>query len=203
MPEMSEIFDHQRVCVALIVKGTKGGRRVNWRQRIITDWPNDPQRAHKAQAALKQIEDGLLQLASLGHPLHVEEGYTPPPAPEWPKAMFHLYQGSKVFACQADLDEAGDDWYSTMEDARHAAGVTKQNQRGGIFTRSLPAVISDMWKPANEKAAEKAIQDEAEQLAAAVKKQFIADQRALHRASAEVNAIGKQIPTDLNSIKQY
>jgi hypothetical protein len=172
-------FEIQRVCVSLSIMR---GKVVNWRQRIVTDWPNDPQRAHKAKAALAQIEDGLLQLASLGHPLHVEEGYTPPPAPEFPKVMFHLYQGSKVFACQADVEEAGDDWYSTMEDARHAAGVTKQNQRGGIFTRSLPAML---WRTSEEKANDKALEEEGERLALAVKRQFIADQRALHRASSE------------------
>lgn len=186
--EESNVLDHHGVGVRIDIAITDEDGRVNWRQRIITDWPNDPQRAHKAQAALKQIEESLATLASLGHPLHVEEGYTPPPPPEFPKVMFHLYQGSKVFACQADVDEAGEDWYSTMEDARHAAGVIKQNQRGGIFTKSLPAIITDFWKSPEEKLSEKALQEEAEQLAAAVKRQFISDQRAIHRASVEARS---------------
>lgn len=155
---------------------------MNWRQRIVTDWPNDPQRAHKCQTALKVIEEGLATLASLGHPLHVEEGYTPPPPPDWPRAMFHLYQGGKVFACQADVDEAGPDWYSTMEEARHAAGVTKQNQRGGIFTRSLPTMLI---RTSEERIIEAALQTEADQVAALAKREFIAEQRAMHRARAE------------------
>lgn len=158
---------------------------MNWRQRIIADWPNDPQRAHKCQTALKVIEESLVTLASLGHPLHIEEGYNAPPPPEWPRAMFHLYQGGKVFACQADVDEAGPDWYSTMEEARHAAGVTKQNQRGGIFTKSLPTML--LWSP-EEKALEMAAQTEADRVAALAKKEFIAEQRAKHRARAEAYA---------------
>jgi hypothetical protein len=148
---------------------------MNWRQRIITDWPNDPQRSHKCQAALKQIEEGLLQLASLGHPLHVEEGYVPPPPPEFPKVMFHLYQGGKVFVCQADVDEAGEDWYPTMEEARHAAGVTKQNQRGGIFTKTLPAVPIQNTL---EAIAKRVTIEEEERAAAIAKKQFIEEARA-------------------------
>ena len=182
-----EKFDHQKVCVSLSIFGPdgKGGKRVNWRQRIITDWPNDPQRQHKCRDALKQIEEGLLQLASLGHPLHVEEGYTPPPKPEWPKAMFHIYQGAKVFACEADVEEAGEDWYPTMDEARYAAGVTKQNQRGGIFSKALPALFH--WT-SDERANEKALRDKANEVALAAKRQFIADMRAQHRAQQQAQA---------------
>jgi hypothetical protein len=154
---------------------------MNWRQRILADWPHDLQRAHKAQAALRQIEEGLLQLASLGHPLHVEEGYNPPPPPEWPKAMFHLFQGGKVFACQADVEEAGPDWYFSMEEARHAAGVTKQNQRGGIFSKSLPTML---MRTPEEIVAERAAEEEAERVIAAAKREAIAEQRAIHRTRA-------------------
>jgi hypothetical protein len=200
-------FDHQnnpqsypQVCVSLSIfePVDGGGKRVNWRQRVITDWPNDPQRAHKAREALKQIEDGLLQLASLGHPLHLEEGYTPPPPPEWPKVMFHIYQGSKVFNCEADLTEAGEDWYPTMDEARHAAGVTKQNQRGGIFSKALPAIMP--WFT-QESIDQKALNAEANKVALAAKKQFIADMRAQHRAKVE-NGLVKNMPEEKRNARE-
>src|SRR5215471_2029594 len=147
----------------------------NWRQRVVADWPYDLQERHKALDALKSLEDALEVLQGLGHPLHVEEGYRPPPPPEWPQVWFHLYQGGRSFSCQADLDEAGPDWYPTMEDARHAAGVTKQNQRGGIFTRSLPSVpIQDTL----EAIAGRVANEEAERAAAIAKRQFVEEARA-------------------------
>jgi hypothetical protein len=121
------------------------------------------------------IEEALSQLASLGHPLHLEEGYCPPPRPEWPQVWFHIYQGARDFHCQEDVDEAGPDWYPTMEEARHAAGVTKQNQRGGIFTKALPAVpIQDTLTAIADRVKE----EEAERAAAIAKRQFVAEARA-------------------------
>lgn len=147
---------------------------MNWRQRILKDFPHELQKAHKAQTALRQVEEALVVLNSLGHPLHVEEGYQPPPQPEWPQVWFHLYQGGKAFACQADVEEAGEDWYPTMEEARYAAGVTKQNQRGGIFTKTLPAIpIQDTL----EAIASRVREDEAERAAAVAKRQFIEETR--------------------------
>jgi hypothetical protein len=61
--------------------------------------------------------------------------------------MFHIYQGARVVNCQEDLDDLGDDWYPTMDEARHAAGVTKQMQRGGIFTKSLPQALNQGQTP--------------------------------------------------------
>lgn len=162
---------------------------MNWRQRILTDWPNDPQRSHKCRTALQQIEEGLTVLATMGHPLHVEEGYAPPPPPEWPRVMFHLFQGAKVFYCEADVTEAGEDWYPTMEEARYAAGVTKQNQRGGIFSKALPSIP---YRTSDQKSHEKAVEEEAERLALQVKRQFIEDQRALHRSRAGEPNFGRE-----------
>lgn len=160
---------------------------MNWRQRIIADWPNDPQRARRCQDALRQVEEGLLLLASLGHPLHVEEGYSPPPKPEFPKVMFHLYQGGRSFACQADIDEAGPDWFPTMDDARQAAGLIKQYQRGGVFAKSLPVIPH---RTTEEEIAHKAATEEEEQAAFAAKRAFIDEQRAVHRANvAAMNGV--------------
>jgi hypothetical protein len=149
---------------------------MNWRQRIIVDWPNEPQKSHRAREALRQIEDGLAALASLGHPLHIEEGYTPPPKPEWPKVMFHMTQGSRLVSCQADLEELGDDWYPTMDEAKHAAGIAKQNQRGGIFQRALPSLFKK--GPEEETAAE-----EMTRVANEAHRKFVNEQRAIHRAN--------------------
>jgi hypothetical protein len=150
---------------------------MNWRQRIIVDWPDEPQKSFRAREALRQIEDGLATLAGLGHPLHVEEGYTPPPAPEWPKAMFHVLRGSRVVSCQADLEELGDDWYPTMDEAKYAAGVTKQNQRGGIFQRALPSI----FKKSSE---EESSAEEMTRVANEAHRKFVQEQRALHRQNS-------------------
>jgi len=147
---------------------------MNWRQRIVVDWPNEPQKAHRAREALRAIEEGLAVLAGLGHPLHVEEGYTPPPLPEFPKVVFHIHQGSRAVNCQADLEELGDDWYPTMDEAKHAAGVTKQNQRGGIFARALPSLFRRT--PEEESAAE-----EMTRVANEAHRRFVSEQRAIHR----------------------
>lgn len=112
---------------------------MNWRDRILADWPNDPQRAYKAQAALRSAEDALQTLASLGHPLHIREGSAPALVAEWPRMVFHLRAGERTVNCQAELEELGPDWFPTMEEARHSAGLIKQYQRGGIFDKNLPA----------------------------------------------------------------
>src|SRR5262245_20889367 len=115
---------------------------MNWREKIITDYPDDLQKAYRAQSLLSDLDRVLRDFAGMGHPLHVEEGYQPPPPPGWPRAVFHLYQGARAVNCQADLDELGDDWYPTMEQARYAAGYAKQMQRGGIFDRAMPTTLS-------------------------------------------------------------
>ena len=115
---------------------------MNWRDKIVADWPNDPQKAHRCQSALRDLDRILQELAGLGHGLHLEEGYVPPPPPGWPKAVFHILAGARVVHCEADLEELGDDWYPTMEEARHAAGYRKQMQRGGIFSKAMPTLLT-------------------------------------------------------------
>lgn len=124
---------------------------MNWRDRILADWPNDPQRAAKAQGALRDLEAAIAALASMGHALHVEEGHQPLPTPSFPRKVFHIRAGEREVRCQADLDELGPDWHNTMEEARHDAGLIKQYQRGGIFDRNLPA---DPLPPDQRKVAE-------------------------------------------------
>lgn len=155
---------------------------MDWRDKIICDWPNDLQKAHRCKTALHDLERVLLELAGLGHPLHVEEGYQAPPPPGWPKARFHILQGSRVVHCQGDLDELGDDWYPTMEEARYAAGITKQYQRGGIFTKSLPSLMTQT--PEQVKA-----NMEAEYKKRADQKKFADDMRTINRAGFQAQTI--------------
>ena len=149
---------------------------MNWREKIVVDFPDDLQRAHKARSALADLDRVLLELAGLGHPLHVEEGYVAPPPRGWPRAAFHLYQGARVVNCQADLEELGSDWYPTMEEARQAAGLAKQYQRGGIFDRALPSMLTQTPQQVQQTIAEEAARREAQ-------KQFVNDMRLANRAS--------------------
>lgn len=112
---------------------------MNWRDKILADWPHDPQRAYKGRAALQELEGALQTLGSLGHPLHVEEGHQPVLPSGFPKTVFHVRAGQREVACQAELDELGEDWFPTLQEAQHAAGLIKQYQRGGIFDKNLPA----------------------------------------------------------------
>lgn len=152
---------------------------MNWREKIICDWPNDLQKAYRARMALAELDRLLGELASLGHPLHVEEGYVPPPPPGWPRAMFHLYAPPRVVNCQADLDELGDDWYPTMEEARHAAGVTKQMQRGGIFDKALPSTLSQTPQQVQQNLEEESARRERQ-------REFVNGARAAHREGRSI-----------------
>lgn len=114
---------------------------MDWRKRASTEYPNDLQKQHRIKVALAQLDEGVGTLMGLGIPVHVAEGPPPLPVPDWPKKVFHIRQGERLVACQAELDELGEHWYSTLEEARHAAGMTRQMQRGGIFTKDLPAPL--------------------------------------------------------------
>lgn len=155
---------------------------MNWREKIICDWPNDLQKAHRAKTALADLDRTLLELAGLGHPLHIEEGYIPPPPPGWPKAMFHILAGARTVNCQADLDELGEDWYPTMEEARHAAGLTKQYQRGGIFDKALPQMLTQTPQQIQQSIADEIARKES------VRK-FANDMRLANRESFQANTI--------------
>jgi len=149
---------------------------MNWREKIIVDFPNDLQKNHKARTALADLDRVLLELAGLGHPLHVEEGYVPPPPSGWPKAVFHLHAGARIVRDQFELEELGPDWYPTMEDARHAAGQRKQYERGGIFDpRRMPTILSQTPQEIRRNQDEAIRQREAH-------RQFVNDARLAQRA---------------------
>lgn len=114
---------------------------LDWRQRLLAEWPHDAQRHYKAQAAVKELDLALQVLASMGFPLHIEEGPQPKEPEPFPKMVFHIRAGAKQVNCQADWDELGPDWHVSMDAAKLAAGYAKQWQRGGVFSKSLPAPI--------------------------------------------------------------
>ena len=122
---------------------------LHWKQRLLAEYATNIQRHTRGQQAIHQLEDALQVLSSLGFPLHVEEGPEPVEPQPYPKVVFHLRAGSRVVQCEAELKELGPDWYFSMEEARYQAGVAKQYQRGGIFSKSLPAPINiaDMLMP--------------------------------------------------------
>lgn len=149
---------------------------MNWREKIVADWPDEPQKLARARVALAELDHALGQLAGLGHPLHVEEGYVAPPPPGWPKAVFHVQAGTRVVRSQQELDELGEDWFGTMEEARHAEGLRMQMKRGGIFNpRQMPTLLTQTPQQimANQTAAVKAREEQ---------RRFVNDTRMQQRA---------------------
>lgn len=117
---------------------------MDWKAQAIASFQDNLQKLHRVKLAIAGLEESLAVLAALGFPLHIEEGPPPVEPVEYPKVVFHLRQGTRTVNCEADLKELGDDWYNTLEEAKHAAGVTKQFQRGGVFTKNLPATLPDL-----------------------------------------------------------
>lgn len=115
--------------------------QLGWRTRIEAEFATNTQKSYRAAAAIRSLDEAISVLTSLGFPLHVEEGPEVKEYAEWPKYLFHLRLGAKVCLCEADWKEWGPDWFASMEEARQAAGRAKQWQRGGIFTRNLPALV--------------------------------------------------------------
>lgn len=113
---------------------------VDWRSRAAVAYPLDAQRAYRVKMALAELDNAIATLHALGFPIHVMEGPAPAVPAEWPKMVFHLRCGERTVQSQLELDELGPDWYGSMEDARHAAGMSKQMQRGGVFDGRLPAM---------------------------------------------------------------
>jgi len=149
---------------------------MNWREQIIADWPDEPQKIARAKVALAELDHALGELAGLGHPLHVEQGYVAPPPPGWPKAVFHVLAGTRVVRSQRELDELGEDWFGTMEEARHAEGMRMQMKRGGIFNpRQMPTLLTQTPQQimANQAAAIKMREDQ---------RRMVDDARSQHRA---------------------
>lgn len=106
---------------------------------------NDQQALRRIQWAIEHLSEGLGTLASLGHPMHLE--------PElrrlelgWPRILFHADSApnGRIVYGQAEADELGPDWFASANEAAHADGVKTQFAgRGGIQTRSVPAIIVD------------------------------------------------------------
>lgn len=149
---------------------------MNWREKIIAAWPDNLQKAHRARVALTDLDRILGELAAMGHPLHVEEGYVPPPPPGWPKAVFHVHAGARIVRDQFELDELGEDWHPTMEEARQAEGMRKQFERGGVFNpRSMPTLLTQTPQEIMRRETE-AVRMREQQ------KKFVDDMRMQHRS---------------------
>ena len=57
--------------------------------------------------------------------------------------MFHVTSGTRVVRDQRELEELGEDWHPTMDEARHAEGLRMQMKRGGIFhPRQMPTLLT-------------------------------------------------------------
>ena len=120
---------------------------MNWtrlREQLLVHHSSHMQNSARIELALKAVEDGLSELAQLGHPFHLEEG-PGKELEEWPKMMYHM-RGSpegRLVRSPEDLEELGPGWYNSWADAQKARGFKSQfNGRGGVKTAGLPATIA-------------------------------------------------------------
>jgi hypothetical protein len=84
--------------------------------------------------AVKQLEEGLGALASLGHYYHLEEGLTHIEL-TWPRLLFHAEKAPNGRLCLNEFEkfELGTGWFETLEAAQHWDGTQAQFEgRGGV-----------------------------------------------------------------------
>lgn len=106
-----------------------------------------PQRAKKAELALKAAEEAIAELASLGHRFGLVEE-SGDPAIEWPKMLYRTVSGgveSKVFESELDLRRVDnpDDWRTTplaVPEDRSAPGSIQEAQEAVASQPSLALV---------------------------------------------------------------
>lgn len=124
---------------------------MNWprlRTVLVNTYHEQPQQVARIDSALRQAQEGLQTLASLGHQFHLAAG-SEPPGDEWPRLVFHLEAAPRGFLClcRQDRELLGEGWFDTLDEAKHAKGMDQQFRRGGIFPkRGLPALPQD-YKP--------------------------------------------------------
>lgn len=167
---------------------------MNWKEQVLAAYPHDLQRATRCKMALRELEGALAALSSMGFPLRIEEGLAPLEIPEFPKVVFHLRSGSREVLDQKELEELGSDWYPTMDEARYAAGMTKQMQRGGIFDKSLPMLVEMPLQPQNDRDIERRRQQSelAEKLRQEVRERQIIDTSSSNILDlVKMNGLGK------------
>jgi hypothetical protein len=108
------------------------------RQRLAAKHFAEPQVARKLELAVREIEQGLLALATYGHQFHLEPG--PPWLDEhdWPRIYFHvkIAPNGRVVQSRFELSDLGGEawgWYPTLEAAQHADGLAHQfHGRAGV-----------------------------------------------------------------------
>lgn len=108
-----------------------------------------PQNQRRIEHALRDVQEGLRALASLGHSYHLEEGPSPP-SRGWPRTYYHLESApqGRLINSGFDLDELGDGWYSSLDLARHMDGLRQQFLgRGGVSLGGLPALAPQPPSP--------------------------------------------------------
>jgi hypothetical protein len=123
-----------------------------FRQRLLADHAGNPQNSHTLSLALDEIEQGLRVLARFGHVFHLATG-TAPAIEAFPRKIFHVSIAplGRVVWSQSEIDELGDEWYDSVQEAQHSSGLRAQLAgRGGIGTRALPAVIPDAPKASDQ-----------------------------------------------------
>src|SRR5215469_9195641 len=122
---------------------------MNWRllrNALVNQYHEQPQMVARIDRGLALVQEGLADLAALGHQFHLSRGPGPLPQ-EWPKLVFHLEKAPRGYFCLCHEDfqilggtEGG--WHDTLDEAKHSAGMDKQFTRGGVFPKSgLPAVV--------------------------------------------------------------
>jgi hypothetical protein len=116
---------------------------MNWdelRGQLAVRFVDDQQRAYRAGHALTAIQHGLEMLSTMGVHFHLADGTGE--APYWPRTFYSEAEPTgRVITCQADLDDLGVAWYDHPNKVEQARGLRFQFQRGGVFARTLPAVV--------------------------------------------------------------
>lgn len=104
-----------------------------------------PQTLMRMDHAFKAIEQGLGELASMGHPFHLEAGTAPVEEFPWPRVYFHVDSApnGRMVASPWELAELGAGWFPTLQEAQHDDGMKTQFAgRGGVGRRDLPTVVA-------------------------------------------------------------
>ena len=131
--------------------------------KLLALHPDKPQEGQHVLAALREINLGIAQLGKLGHVYHLAAGPCPDEiANAWgPRVYWHA--DGRYHECwhPRDLEELGEGWAETLEEAKRLQGMAQQFAgRGGVRSGNLPAVMSDLWitlaTPADREADRKA-----------------------------------------------
>lgn len=101
--------------------------------RLAAHHQDHPQRSRLAELALSKVQEGLSELAALGHNFHLEDGPQDPPQ-EWPKMVYHAnWREGRVVGSSEELSELGPGWFDHPAKVDQAEGLATQFEgRGGV-----------------------------------------------------------------------